>query len=127
MDAHYVRLSADENGVSRFEDEATGLAPGFAVPPAEPLQFAPFLNAESSFWVGAPASWRGDAPHPAPRRQIFVTVRGEYEVTAGDGTVRSFPPGSVLLLEDTTGDGHSTRIVSVDDCIVFAVGLPPGT
>ena len=47
------------------------------------------------------------------------------QVTAGDGMVRSFPPGSVLLLEDTTGDGHSTRIVSGDDCIVFAVGLPP--
>lgn len=125
MDARYVRLFADDNGVSRFEDETTQLAAGFAVPPAEPLHFASFLDAESSFWVGAPASWRGDAPHPAPRRQIFVTVRGEYEVTAGDGMIRSFPPGSVLLLEDTSGDGHSTRIVSGDDCIVFAVGLPP--
>ena len=127
MDAQYVRLFADDDGVSRFEDQATELAPGFAVPPAEPLQFAPFRDAESAFWVGAPASWRGDAPHPAPRRQVFVTVRGEYEVTAGDGTVRSFPLGSVLLLEDTTGDGHSTRILGAEDCIVFAIALPPRT
>jgi hypothetical protein len=53
-----------------------------------------------------------------------VTARGEYEVTSSDGAVRRFPPGSVLLLEDTTGQGHSTRITSSEDCIVFAVGLP---
>jgi len=27
-------------------------------------------------------------------------------------------------LEDTTGEGHSTRITSSEECIVFAVGLP---
>jgi hypothetical protein len=121
------RLSTDEGGVSRFRDLDVELAPGLAVPPAQPLHSAPFLPTEGSFWVGAPTTWRGDAPHPAPRRQIFVTVRGEYQVTAGDGTVQRFPAGSVLVLEDTTGTGHSTRITSGEDCIVFAVGLPETT
>jgi hypothetical protein len=67
------------------------------------------------------------SPRPAPRRQVFVTARGEYEVTAGDGTIRRFPEGSVLLLEDTTGAGHSTRITSGEECIVFAVGLANAT
>jgi len=55
---------------------------------------------------------------------IFVTVRGEYEVTVSDGATHRFPPGSVLIVEDTTGAGHSTRITSNEDVIVFAVGLP---
>jgi hypothetical protein len=56
---------------------------------------------------------------------IFITVRGEYEVFTTDGVVRKFPVGSVLVVEDTHGQGHSSRITSVEECILFAVGLPP--
>jgi hypothetical protein len=51
-----------------------------------------------------------------------MTVQGEYEVTAGDGW--RFPVGSVVLVEDTRGSGHSTKITSAGDALVFAVGLP---
>jgi hypothetical protein len=61
--------------------------------------------------------------HPTPHRQIFCTLEGEYEVTASDGTVRRFPPGSVLVLEDTWGKGHATRIVSKGENLVFGVAL----
>jgi hypothetical protein len=61
--------------------------------------------------------------HPAPRRQVFCTMQGGYEVTASDGELRSFPTGSVLLLEDTVGKGHSTTIVGDGDALVFAVIL----
>lgn len=124
MQARYVRIFTDERGTSRFEDKQIDLAPGFAVPPAEPLHFAEFLDANDCFWIGAPTDWKGADAHPAPRRQIFITVRGEYEVTAGDGAVRKFPAGSVLVLEDTTGTGHSTKITSAEDCVIFAVSLP---
>lgn len=123
MQARYTRIFTDAGGQSRFEDLAAGLDPGFAVPPAQPLHNAPFLAAESTFWIGAPTDWQGGAPHPAPRRMVFVTVRGEYEVTAAEGATRRFPPGTVLVLEDTTGTGHSTRITSAEDVIVFAVRL----
>ena len=123
MQARYTRLFTDENGQSRFEDAEIGLASGFAVPPAEPLFTAPFFPAEGTFWIGAPTTWRGDAAHPAPRRMIFVTVRGEYRVTASRNEVRHFPTGSVLLIEDTTGDGHSTEIIGGEEVIVLAIGL----
>ena len=55
---------------------------------------------------------------------IFCVVQGEWEATFSDGTVRACPVGSVLLLEDTTGKGHSTRITSQGDALVFAVVLP---
>ena len=124
MRACYARIFTDEHGLSRFEDLGVELIPGFAVPPAEPLHTAPFLASEGTFWVGGLPAWKGDAAHPAPRRMIFVTVRGEYQVTASEAVVRTFPAGSVLIVEDTTGAGHSTKITSAEDAIVFAVGLP---
>src|SRR5690242_19133628 len=124
MHVHYVRLFAKSDGASCFEDREAGLDLGFAVPPAEPLYTAPFLPAEATFWLGASATWKGGAPHPAPRRMIFVTVQGEYLIVASDGATRKFPAGSVLLIEDITGAGHSTKITSTEDAIVLAVGLP---
>jgi hypothetical protein len=74
--------------------------------------------------VGVRTSRLGrELPHPAPRRQLFCNLRGEYEVTASDGTVRRFPAGSLLLLEDTSGEGHTTRFVSDDDVLVVSVTL----
>ena len=121
--AKYVRLYADENGESHFEDVETELQPVDFAPPAAPLNIAPVSPAEQCLWVGGPVGWQGDIPHPAPNRQIFCTMAGVYEITASDGTSRNFPIGAVLLLEDTHGKGHSTRITSDVDALVFAVTL----
>jgi len=124
MQARYVLIYSDGSGVSRFADHSVALARGFAVPPAEPLFAADFMETAGCFWVGAPTEWKGDTAHPTPGRQIFVTVQGAYRITAGDGEIRDFPVGSVLLLEDVSGEGHSTRITSDEDCLVFAVRVP---
>jgi hypothetical protein len=123
MQAHYTRLFADDCGRSCFEDAEVALSHGMAIPPAEPLQAAEFLASEGIFWVGAPTTWKGEAAHPAPRRLVFVIVHGEYEIMVSGGATRRFPAGSVLLIEDTSGMGHSTRITSADNVIVFAVKL----
>jgi hypothetical protein len=44
-------------------------------------------------------------------------------VTASDGAVRRFAAGSVLLTDDTTGKGHTTRVSSEDDVLLVAVAL----
>jgi hypothetical protein len=119
--AQYIRLYADEQGESHFEDVEISLAPVDFAPPAPPLNIAPFLPAARSLWVGAPVGWAGDTPHPAPQRQIFCAVQGEYEITASDGGVRRFSAGSVLVLEDTWGKGHATRITGEAGVLVFAV------
>ena len=49
--------------------------------------------------------------HVAPRRQFVVTLSGAVEVECGDGTVRRFDPGAVMLADDTTGQGHISREV----------------
>jgi len=124
MRAQYSRLYAKSDGTSCFEDKDTELDVGFAAPPAEPLYTAKFSPATEAFWLGVVPTWKGDVPHPAPRRMAFVTVRGEYQITASNGATRRFPLGSVLLIENTTGVGHITKNISDGDTIVLAIGLP---
>ena len=95
--AKYVRMYADEDGESHFEDIDTELQPMDFAPPAAPLNVAPISAANQCLWVGGSPGWRGDIPHPVPNRSIFCTMAGTYEVTVSDGAVRSFPVGSVLL------------------------------
>ncbi len=49
--------------------------------------------------------------HRAPRRQYVFNLTGSVEIEIGDGTKRVFGPGSILLAEDTTGQGHISRSV----------------
>ena len=50
--------------------------------------------------------------HNAPRRQYVVNLTGSVELEVGDGTRRRLGPGSILLAEDTTGQGHKSRAVA---------------
>ena len=124
MQASYTRLYTNRDGLSRFEDLGTALSAGLSVPPADPVHSAPFLEADgATFWIGIPEDWRGGTPHPAPRRMILFTVEGEYEIATADDITRRFPAGSVLIIEDTTGSGHSTRVTSAGGLMLLAVGL----
>ena len=126
MQAKYTRLFVDEHGGSGFEDLAAELQPGFCPPGMSTPGFsAPFLATEGSFWIGAPNGWKDDAPHIAPRRMILVTTQGEYEVTTSGGKVRRFPVSSVVVVEDVSSVGHSSKIIGTEDVMIFGVGLPP--
>ena len=59
--------------------------------------------------------------HPAPRRQWVVILRGKLEIGLGDGTFRRFGPGDARLVEDTTGPGHTTRVVGRGPCLAMYV------
>ncbi|MGH8991096.1 MAG: cupin domain-containing protein, partial [Acidimicrobiia bacterium] len=62
--------------------------------------------------------------HPAPRRQFVFVSKGEVELRVSDGEVRRFGTGSVVLAEDTTGNGHQTRAAGAGDCVVVWVACP---
>ena len=121
--AKYVRLYADEVGESHFEDLEMDLLPVEFAPPAGPMTIAEFLPTTRSLWVGVPGGWAGEIPHPVPRRQIFIVLQGEFEVTANDGGMSHLRPGDVLLIEDTRGKGHSSREISNGSGLIFAVVL----
>ena len=48
--------------------------------------------------------------HPAPRRQYVIYLSAGVEIGLGDGTSVLMDPGDVLIAEDTTGHGHTSRV-----------------
>ncbi len=63
--------------------------------------------------------------HPAPRRQLVVTLSGESEIELDGGKKLRLGPGHILLAEDTTGQGHISRALK-GDRIALDIGLADG-
>jgi hypothetical protein len=68
--------------------------------------------------VGRNLDW-----HPAPRRQFVIILSGQLEIGLGDGSKQVFGPGDARLVEDTTGKGHTTRVVGNERCITATIPL----
>src|SRR3954452_7245793 len=51
------------------------------------------------------------APHQAPTRQFVMTLAGTLEFKTASGATFAIHPGDILLAEDTTGSGHSWRLI----------------
>ena len=64
--------------------------------------------------------------HPAPRRQLVVTLAGESEIEIEGGRTLRFGPGHILLAEDTTGQGHKSRAVPGPDRVALDIVLAEG-
>ena len=118
----YVRVYADSDGESHFEDVGVEFTLVEFAPPAPPLNVSAFTPASRLGFLNAPPGWYGDW-HPAPRRQFIFYLAGELESEVSDGEVRRFGPGSVTLLEDTTGKGHTSRVVSSGELLGVVVQL----
>ena len=61
--------------------------------------------------------------HPAPRRQFVVTLSGSWEIEASAGMVRTFKAGDVMLADDTTGEGHISRVLGNEPHVFVTVPL----
>ena len=76
------------------------------------------MGSISSFWSAKGVVFRkvsGDYDldfHNAPRRQFVVNLTGAVEIEVGDGTTRQLGAGSILLAEDTEGQGHISRSIN---------------
>jgi hypothetical protein len=119
----YTMLYADEAGESHFRDVDIDLETVDFAPPAPPINLSAYNPATRYAFCVFPSGWYGDW-HPAPHKQIFFILSGESEAQASDGEVRQFGPGSILLVEDTWGKGHISRVVGEKDMMVAVVQLP---
>lgn len=118
----YARLYVSPDGESHFTDAQMEFALADYVSNAPPLGLSAIQNANHSRLLKAPAGWASDW-HPSSARNLFVVLSGEWEVTASDGETRCFCVGSVLLVEDTNGKGHRSRVVSDVDSVALMVEL----
>ena len=63
--------------------------------------------------------------HQMPTRMYMVTLVGRVEFGVSGGETRIFEVGDVLLAEDVSGNGHTTR--AIGEWVRIAVALPPTT
>lgn len=64
--------------------------------------------------------WEG---HPASKRQYVVIISGRGEVDVVGGKQVRLEPGRVLLAEDVTGQGHTTRVGADEDLVMLLLPL----
>jgi hypothetical protein len=107
-----VRLYADDFGESRFESLTIPMPRKDFAPPAAPLYAAQIQPAQHYVIIELPVGWGGTEPHPTPGRHMLFCLAGEIRVTASSGETRSFAAGDCLLMEDTSGKGHITKVTS---------------
>lgn len=117
-----LRLYADAAGDSRFADDGVALNLQEFAPPAPPLFVSTAEAALRYVLMRLPAGWFGE-PHAAPRRQIMFCLAGRLKVTTSTGDTRIIEPGDAWLMEDTTGKGHATEVISASDAEAVIIQL----
>jgi hypothetical protein len=118
----YGILYTDQNGDSHFKEGELGFKWVNFAPPAPPVGLTSYMQAKQIVFFKLPSGWFGDW-HPAPKRQFFCCLAGEFEFTASDGETRIYRAGDVFLLEDTWGKGHKSRITGKEDFVAAIVQL----
>ena len=106
------RLYTGDDGQSHLEERDLETHPDLrSLDPATGIMFTQWPPGHFIDW------------HPAPRRQYVISLSGRVEIGLGDGTLHRYGPGDARLVEDTTGQGHTTRVVSNEPCLLAIVPL----
>jgi hypothetical protein len=115
-----VRIYTGADGRSHFEDLAVELDDLGAIgriSRAWGASGVQFREVDGDYHLGF---------HRAPRRQLVVNLTGSVEIEVGSGERRLLGPGSILLADDTTGEGHISRNVGGEPRTCLFVHLADG-
>ncbi len=104
----YLRLYADQDGDSHVEELQTEFDMQEYAPPAPEFGISAPTEAARYVFVNFPPNWTSGL-HPTPRRQLFVVLAGHLVGEATDEAIMDLWPGDVVLMEDTTGKGHTAK------------------
>lgn len=68
----------------------------------------------------------GDAVdfQPTGMNKFFCVLSGQMDVMVSNGDVRHLGRGDMLMASDIAGQGHKTKFVGLDPCLMLAVDLP---
>jgi uncharacterized cupin superfamily protein len=109
----FTRVICNGEGGSTFSDSELSLSPQIIADGVPPMLIGTVPTSSDAMYLRS--TMFDSTPHPAPRKQWVIMLRGAIEVAVTDGSSREFRAGDLLLLEDTEGTGHTTK----------AVGDPP--
>ena len=100
------RLYADEDGESHFEKTEIEFTPHHYAPPAPPFDVSEPVETTRYVMMRIPAGWDS-----------------EFHRAASDGSMVTLTAGDALLMEDTTGKGHTATVKGEDDVVALMVHL----
>ncbi len=63
-------------------------------------------------------------PHPAPRYQFVVTLKGKLRFTVSDGSTFIIEPGIILVAKDLAGAGHTWELIEGNEWLRIYI-VPP--
>jgi hypothetical protein len=118
----FLRLYSDDAGISHFAPIDIEVASREFAPPAAAFGVSALEPASRHGFLSLPAGWVGEL-HPSPIRMWVVVLSGEMEFEAGDGAKHRIAPGDSLLLDDTTGMGHGSRVLGFDAAVLSVVHI----
>lgn len=118
----YRRLFADEQGESHWDVVPVEMSKSDFAPPAPEVDLSSFNDAKRYAFLGFPEGWEGNW-HPSPKKQMVIMISGEVEIKASDGETHRFPAGYAVLLEDTQGKGHVTRVIGNWEVLAAVIQL----
>lgn len=114
----YVHLYAGPDGESHFKDVEVDLSD-----PGRGSKVSKLLEATGLVFRSNSADYDLDW-HEAPRKQFIVNLTGEVEITASDGEVRRFGPGSIMLADDIGSKGHLSKAIGTAERLSLFVHVP---
>ena len=117
------RLHANESGLSRFDTFEIEREMTLFAPPAHPFPVSASTPASRFVLLQLPAGWSGER-HRTPARQILFCLAGSVRVTPGVGDAVTIGAGDAWLMEDTTGSGHETQVISQGPFEAVVIQLP---
>ncbi len=118
----YLRIYSDSDGCSHFETKNVCLESKDYAPPAPPLNTSTLELADNSVFLELPVDWYGDW-HPTPVRQWLILISGKCEFKVGDGERSIRKAGDIVLLDDTSGKGHQTKVLENVAVRIVAIHL----
>lgn len=122
-DLLFPRLYADSGGGSRFDSVSIPVTLQNFAPPASAFSVSPLTPATQAGFLHLPAGWVGEM-HPSPIRMWIFVLKGEMHFEASNGDSQRISPGSAVLLEDTVGIGHFSKVLGNSPAILAVVRLP---
>jgi quercetin dioxygenase-like cupin family protein len=118
----YIKIFSDEEGETHFKDIEIDFKLADFAPPAPHLMISQLKPAAQYAFITFPSGWFGDW-HPTPKKQVFFILSGKLEVRVSDGERRLFGPGTIVLVTDTIGKGHVTKVLGSKDVLTAVVQL----
>ena len=118
----YTRVYADAAGESHFEDVEAGGECRQALESDLTAVVSETFSVEGVFFrdVQTEAS---PVPHNAPYELFIIGLQGRFTIQVSDGELREFGPGSVILVQDTTGKGHVTKRLGDEERVTLMAPL----